>query len=351
MNVDRRWISVLVFSLALGVVGGALAQDGGGESKKRELVIGKWYPKAEAGVNFTQSAYSDNWYGGDKGSMVWTLIANGTLENQLNQKVNWLNNLKLAFGQTHQQKVDPDGERHWDEPEKSTDLIDFETIFRFTLNLFVDPYASARFESQFQDATDPYGRGIAINPLRFRESAGVAHKFIDTEEKSLLSRFGFTLRQTSRKSFDNPPPDDEKSTERTNDGGIEWVTDYNTKVLNDRVTWTSKLSLYQPLFYDAKDDFESLTDEQLAGAGIDSDVEDFTLALDADWENIFATQITKIISVQLYLRWVYDKYDNSVPVVFNEDGEWTNPAKVRQAVRKSGQFKQTLSIGLTYRFI
>jgi hypothetical protein len=222
------------------------------------------------------------------------------------------------------------------------------------LGYHVDPYVSARLETQFQDASDPLGRNLAFNPLKFKESAGIARQFFDEEDRSLLSRLGFTFRQTSRKIFKSEmdPTDKTTTTEMSNDGGIEWITDYKTKILEDRVTWTSKLGFYQAFFYSGDTDFDKLTPEQLEAAGVDTDVKDFAKVVDIDWENIFSTQITKIISVQLYLRWLYDKYDNSVPPVFDEDtGEWANPVKVRQAIRKAGQFKQTLSLGITYRFL
>ena len=91
--------------------------------------------------------------------------------------------------------------------------------------------------------------------------------------------------------------------------------------------------------------------DTLSDAGLESDIADFTTTIDIDWENIFTTQITKLLSVNLYTRWVYDKYDNSVMPVLADDGSLADPGVVRAAVRKSGQFKQTLGIGITYRFL
>ncbi|MBD3160548.1 MAG: DUF3078 domain-containing protein [Candidatus Latescibacteria bacterium] len=342
----------LLLGLAVCLVPAAApAQDDAGDGEKRELVVGKWYPMLETGLNLTQSAYSDNWAGGDKGSIVWTWILNATLENQIDPKVNWYNMLKLAYGQTHQQSVDPEGERRWDEPEKSTDLIDYETIFRFTLGGFVDPFASGRFESQFQDASDPFGRTLALNPLKFKESAGIAKMFFDEEDRSLLSRLGFSFRQSVRRQFESDPPEDATTSETANDGGIEWITDFKTRILNDRVAWTSKLGFYQPLFYSGKDELEDLTDSQLAAARLPDDVVDYTTTVDIDWENIFTTQITEVISVNLYTRWVYDKYENSVLPLLDDAGDVSNPGAVRGAIRKAGQFKQTLAIGITYRLL
>ncbi|MCC7101008.1 MAG: hypothetical protein IT500_15605, partial [Rubrivivax sp.] len=58
--------------------------------------------------------------------------------------------------------------------------------------------------------------------------------------------------------------------------------------------------------------------------------------------------ITKYLSVNLYAQLVYDKFDSAA----NVDG--TLPladqlVEVDRNVRKAGQFKETLSLGLTYR--
>ena len=319
-------------------------------SKKRELVVGTWVPFVETGLNLNQSSYTANWNGGDKSSVVWAFLLNADLENQLSPRLNWYNQLKLAYGQTHQQQFDPGGERFWEQPEKSTDLIDFETIFRFTLGAFVDPYVSSRFESQFEDRSDP-DRTLTLNPLKFKESAGIARKIVDTEERQLLTRLGATFRQSSRKTYANPAPDPATLTQNANDGGVEWVTDYRAKVLNDRVSWTAKLSFYKAFFYSGSTAFDALSAGDLQSHGIDPEAGDFPLSVDFDWENIFSTQITKLVSVNLYMRWVYDEYDNSVVPLLDAGGNLSNPADVDAAIRKAGQFKQTLGIGLTYRLL
>ncbi|MFH1681621.1 MAG: hypothetical protein ABIH26_13395 [Candidatus Eisenbacteria bacterium] len=338
-------------AVALAVLAVAAAPTAAAEREKKKLEPGRWYPSLESGLNITQSTYSDNWGGGDKGSVVWALITNGSLESQLNEKANTKSLVKLAFGQTHQQAVRTDGTRGWDKPEKSTDLVDLESILRFTLGWHVDPYVSGRFESQLQDVSDASGRTLYLNPLKFKESGGVAREFIKEENRELLSRFGFTFRQSSRKFFVDPTVGDETESEMTNDGGLEWVTDYRTKILDDQVSWTSKLGLYQPVFYSFSDILDGLSAEDLAAAGAPSDVADYPMALDVDWENIFSTQITKYLSVNLYLRWIYDKYDNTVPPTETAEGGLANPDDMRSAIRKAGQFKQTLSIGITYRFL
>ena len=100
-----------------------------------------------------------------------------------------------------------------------------------------------------------------------------------------------------------------------------------------------------------KSKFDDLTAQQYEAAELNPDAGDYAMTVDLDWENIFTTQITKLLSVNLYIRWVYDKYDNSVPPVISETGTLTNPGHVRAAIRKAGQLKQTLSLGITYRLL
>lgn len=330
-----------VLFLALGP--SARAQD---ETGKME--VGRWYKSLEAGLNLSQSAYSDNWAGGDRGQLTWTFIVNGDARRRLNEKANWSHVLKLAYGQTTQQ----DASRDWSRPDKSTDRIDYETIMRFTLGLAVDPYVSGRLESQFQDASDPLGRSLNFNPIFLKQSAGVAREFIGEEKRALLVRFGGTFREAIRKQFTSEldPADETTQTETGIDGGLELVVDHKNVLFDEAIAWTSKLSFFQPLFYSSKSDLEDLDPAALTALGIDPDVADFTTTMDVDWENIFTGQLTKYLSVNLYVRWVYDKYDTSVKPLLADDGSLANPGAVLGGIRKAGQFKQTLGLGLTYRF-
>jgi hypothetical protein len=127
------------------------------------------------------------------------------------------------------------------------------------------------------------------------------------------------------------------------------VLDYTDKILDDRVQYTGKFSAYKALFYSAKGDLDDISGAALADQDLPEDVADYSLTTDLDWENTFVTAITRLINVQFYVRWSYDKYDNSVaPTVVN--GVLTNPDFVAAAIRKAGQVKQTMSIGLAYAF-
>ncbi len=318
------------------------------KEEKRVLEVGKWYPMLEAGLNLTQSSYSDNWKGGENGAVSWTAFANGLAEKQISPNWNWLSTMRLLYGQTRQQELNSNGERVWGDSEESADQIDIETTFRLTKGWPVDPYASLRWESFFRDQTDPLGRDLWFNPMTFHESVGIARKFIDYEDHQLLGRFGLGARETYRKFF-VAAIGDETSSETAWDAGAEVVLQY-LKVFEDKLTYTSRLSVYQPFTWSKTDVFDALPSDSLMAAGLPADIADYTTTVDIDWQNTFSAQITKFIAVQLYVELLYDKYDNTVVPMADDTGSITNADAVAASVRRKGQFKETLGIGLTYRF-
>jgi hypothetical protein len=54
----------------------------------------------------------------------------------------------------------------------------------------------------------------------------------------------------------------------------------------------------------------------------------FWPSVDINWENIFSASVTKYVVVNLYTQWLYDKQ-----------------------IDKRGRFKETLSLGLTYKLL
>ncbi len=104
-----------------------------------------WRPSVDLMFTLTQNAYSDNWAGGDVGSVTWVGTANLRLERQFPTPWNWRNILKLSFGQTHNQDADS---RQWKRPFKSTDLIDFESLLRYQRwAMVIEPYVAFRLIS------------------------------------------------------------------------------------------------------------------------------------------------------------------------------------------------------------
>ncbi len=309
--------------------------------------VGVWQSEYELGINLLQSSYSRNWNGGDKGSIVWNGAFSGRMEKQLSEGANWRNTLKLTYGQTHQQARAGDGSLFWQKPDKTDDIIDFESLFRFTQKSGWDPYVALNFKSMFEDRTDPANRIININPMTITPSAGLSRRFVDTEDRKLLARVGAAYILSSRKFFTDPAPATETRRESSDALAAEAVVEYLSPVLDGRVNWESKLTLQLPVIYSGKSVLEDDIDP--VAWGLPEDVAGYTTALDVDWQNTFSAAITKVISVKLFVRWVYDKYDNSVAPVY-ENGSLVNAGAVNQAIRKAGQFKQTLALGFGYKF-
>jgi len=336
----------LFIGLVLCVAASALWAD----EEEKKIEPGRWYHEAGIALNLTQSSFSNNWRGGENGSLSWTALFVGVAQHRYENGIDWINALSLRFGQTHQQLKDASGDKTWARPEKSEDKIDFETIVILIKGWQVDPYVSARWESKFLDVSDPFGRDLVANPNSFKESAGVARKFLDREDELVLTRLGFTMRQNQRRSFvDETGVSDATESNISHDGGLEFQADWKLKIAKQKISWASKLSAYQPFTWSKASTFDEVSADSLTADGIAADVKDFTTTVDIGWENTFSTQVTKWIAFNLYVELVYDKYDNSVvPKV--ENGRLTNPADIDAAIRKAGQYKQTFAIGITYTF-
>ena len=255
-----------------------------------------WNMSGDVNLTATQNAYSDNWVGSGVGTASWIFNLNFSAEKQLTEKINNRNTAKLAFGQTYTQDSETD---EWSEPQVSTDLIDLETILRFTLDSYVDPYVSGRLESHFYDSVSDPDKTKYFHPSTLTESAGIAKAHIDDERMSWLSRLGFSLKEHFFME------------EMTTDGGLEFTSDFSGPVAGDNLTLTSKLSVYKAFFHSESD---NLGDEWKA--------------VDMNWENILAAQVSEYVTVNLYLQLLYD-----------------------EEIIDEFRLKQTLSLGLTYKFI
>ncbi|MDH5627965.1 MAG: hypothetical protein OEY69_06690, partial [Candidatus Krumholzibacteria bacterium] len=227
-------------------------------------------------------------------------------------------------------------------------LIQIESILRLTRNWAVDPYLSVRYESFFQDITDPFGRKLWINPMTFKESTGIARKFKDREDDQLLMRAGFTARENYRQFYASDTGN-ETFSETSWDVGAELIVDYK-KVFEQRLTYVSRLSVYQPFNWSKNEIFDALGPDSLIAAGLSPDIASYATTVDVDWQNTFTTKVTKFISFNFYLEILYDKYDNTVVPIVDDNGALTNAGAIDFSVRKKGQFKQTFGVGLSYTF-
>lgn len=270
-----------------------------------------WEYLLETELTLTQSYYSENWTGGELGNIAWRWNLNSMARRQLTPSVHNRNVLRLKFGQTHtQETLDQDS---WKHPQKSDDQIDFETIFRFTVWQSFDPYASARFESQFYDASDPEKKRY-VNPMRFTESAGLSRVLMEGEDRGWLVRLGGATRQYYDRDVLDPVTL-ERETRSAYDAGLMFDTDARVPIAGGAIVYTTKLNVYQALYNSEKDDLAGLPEE------------DYWRTPDVRWENTFSANVTGHIVVNLYVEYRYDK-----------------------EVDLKGRFKQTLALGINYRF-
>ena len=257
---------------------------------------GEGQKSADLGLNFNQSTYSDSWTGGEFGSLNWTFTGNLVLENAFSPKVNWKNDLKLTFGQTHMQVEDDQGNRKWRKPEKSADRIFDESLLKFTLNKVVDPYLAVTFESQFYDASVPE-LTRALNPILLTESAGVGRTLSKTERMELFTRLGLGLRQHIDRvvQFDTLGEPEGTQTETKTNSGLEWVTDFSRTFGDGDLKVVSKLRVFQA-FYNSKKDEVAGTPE-----------EDYWRSPDLAWETTFSAAVSKYIQTSLFFELLFDK--------------------------------------------
>ena len=252
-----------------------------------------WKLDSNVSFTFTQSAFSDTWAGDELSNITWVANSTTTAEKQLKSWLQNKNTLKLAFGQTHNQKTRYDAnleqEKYWEHPEKSTDKIDLESMLRFTTQGWVDPFVAGRFESQFLDLSQEETR--LINPMLFTETAGIIRSFIDEENRLFTTRLGAAFREKIDRDVIIDPVTLDKETQTTVDGGLEMVSEYKQKVkLPLEMDFRSRLQLYQALFNSKSDELN----------------EDWK-STDMVWENSLSTKLFGMVSANLIFEMRYDK--------------------------------------------
>ncbi|MEE8577560.1 MAG: DUF3078 domain-containing protein, partial [candidate division Zixibacteria bacterium] len=255
-----------------------------------------------------QTSYSSSWSGGEAGSFNWQSNLNGIFEKQFSPLFSYKGTLRLSFGQTHTQDAESG---KWNRPQKSTDLIDWENVGRFTLNQFADPYLAFRLETQFYDGSNALKK-LYLSPMRLTESAGLSRQFYKEKEDHLTARLGIGLRQTLKTVISDPITLATVDSTLV-DGGIESVTDAVISI-HKNLRYTGKLTLFRALFFSES--------SQTEGTEFESNWK----AIDLNFENALAVSVSRLFTVNLYVQLIYDK-----------------------EVIDKGRFKETLAIGLTYK--
>lgn len=258
----------------------------------------------------TQTSYSDSWVGGEAGSVNWVSNLNAASSKYLSPKFELRSRLKLSFGQTLTQDAET---KNWSRPQKSTDLIDFETVGSYATSWAVNPYLAFRTETQFFDGRN-VDKKLFLSPMKLTESAGGTRKFYEKDKNFVTSRMGLGIRQIITKSIVDTLALT-TSSETTTDAGIESVSEADLP-LHKNIRYNGKLSLFKALTYSKSD--------QVKG----TPAENFWKATDVNLENSFNAAITKIVTVNLYLQLLYDK-----------------------EISRQGRIKETMSLGVTIRMI
>ena len=251
-----------------------------------------WELDSNLNFTLTQSNFSSSWQGDELSNINWVLNSNNTAEKQLKDWLHNKNTLKLAFGQTHNQRtrLSSSGttKKYWEKPEKSTDKIDLESMLRFTTHGWVDPFVAGRMESQFLDLSQAETR--IINPMLFTDTAGNIRTFIDQKNTKFTTRLGPAFREKVHRDVIIAAGD--KETQVTVDGGLELVSELTKKLsfpLN--MDYRSRLQLYQALFNSKSDDLPN----------------DDWKSLDMVWENTLTTKLFGALSANLIFELRYDK--------------------------------------------
>lgn len=264
----------------------------------------QWKYSADASFSLAQNFYSEKWAGTELSNINWIANSNSSAEKQLSKIMHDRTTLKLAFGQTHTQKEEG-GKKYWEKAQKTTDKIDLESLLRFTLQFYVDPFVAARMESQFMDMSDP-AKTRMVNPLKLTETAGIARTFIKDDYQELNSRLGAAFRQNIDRDV---LVGTERETQTTNDGGLEFITEYSKKFMPKDVTYKSKLLVYEALFNSKS-----------------KDLNDDWKSPDVKWENTLSTKLWSVITMSLIFDVIYE----------------------REQVKEI-QYKETLALGVSYQ--
>jgi hypothetical protein len=158
-----------------------------------------------------------------------------------------------------------------------------------------------------------------FTPLKLTESGGIARKIYERDKDQIISRFGFAVRETLIKGLvkhtDSADVYYTRDDTTLTDGGLESVTDISLAP-HKNIQYTGKLTVYKALFFSGKNKVKGTPHE------------DYWKAVDVNWENIVSASITKIITVNFYLQFLYDKQ-----------------------VELRGRLKETLGIGFVFKMI
>lgn len=187
-----------------------------------------WVVKGMLGVNYNETIVSDNWSGGEKDAKNWALKLEASVEKAW-RKTNWLNSLKAEFGKA---KIEANS------AQENADLIDFDSVYSWKLNNYVNPYLSFTIDTQFTEYFDP---------VTYGESTGLGWIIIKEKKQNLKIRLGAAFRQKFDPKDNGVSTTDDPSTleieEFRNEIGAEWITNYDL-LMNKSTKYISEIKVF-----------------------------------------------------------------------------------------------------------
>ena len=232
-----------------------------------------WSRQVNGLLNLSQSYY-DNWVKGGTDALSWEVNLGGRAA--LNEKdFLWENSLKAVYGQT---KIQGFSSR------KSSDEWNLETIYTRKLGTWVNPFASARGQSQFTAGYSYDSVGVRtqisdfFDPAYFLETVGIGI----TPVKDLTERLGVTMKQTISDTYSYADDKETLGDVETfkQEYGLSSVTDYSFALMENILAKT-RLDVFA--------NFQ----------GFDE--------VDMRWANQVTAKVNKLISMNLELEILYDK--------------------------------------------
>jgi len=268
-----------------------------------------WTNDIVLGLDANQLLLNKHWKGGGKSNFTWKIYSRMEF-NYERKKINWKNSLYLAFGQ-----ISVEEDEKWRSPEKSTDIINFDSVLKLRLKKFIDPYIAFSLDTQFHEGFNPKTKQLIsrfANPLQISQSAGIARNISDAKKLQLTTRVGCSIKEViaTDSRFRNLWTGDEAKWMKT-DGGIEWLTE-SKSVFKNGIMLTNRLKLFQAV---------------ISSISPKKDPNKNWKALDVYFEQMFSAKLSQYFVFNVVIKIIYDRD--------------TSPG---------WQLWESTSFGLTYKF-
>ncbi len=203
-----------------------------------DTIVSPWKHTLVASLNLTQVAYTDWAQGGENALAYQAMLAGKSVQDLLS--TNWTTEYAFAYGQT---KLGERGIR------KTDDRIDLSSVMIYKLGVYVNPFASVTFKSQFTTGykyADTSQKAVSdfLDPAYSTQTIGVGYQPM----KELKTRLGIGLRETFTKLYtsyaDNSKTIEVEATKI--EGGFESVSELEVPI-DSTVLIKSKLELFAPI--------------------------------------------------------------------------------------------------------